>query len=842
MAIRQPNRPPPNMIGARVEGFLSFPQKLPSRQPNSPPCQPFSSSSELAQQHAGFQRFLKEHASPPHQRVTAGGRIVPANGPPPVFNVNSLTGAIKSPPRSATGATSRTGNFNDASKGAENASGPRFVSAASRHGIIVSEASEKSGTTQPSGPPEKVTNQNLQQDANHQTPAHDPIQYPYNPAPIMLLQDGTTFVMQNGLPYRVYSNGFQTFTEAAPLLYAQQNPSLGFPSASLFQQSVSSQPNHAVPYEAVQDPSVNGDSILNSYQLHSRQGSSEQTLQHQHTYLRNELQSLDRYIALHGKKFGRHEHLAFVALRKQLVQELDQYRRRLSRASSSETRTQLYQYTSLGAQPSTNQSADRAGVPVGYGSSVTGQGRPPFNADSRTPAPLKVDDSGKNQPMPGVFSNHGINQLKTPSVKSSAGTSRILSPEAPPFVPGQLRKTSARKVESCIPDNESKDAFSNTQAFSSPRDASLSVGNGRSPPQMSKAEIAQSKHSPSYAVGTGQGRLSHARYGTSGSWSAMEALAPDVHQKDIAYVDELGLNPAYGVKKYCSTVLEFQEVIRRVREQARLYGCKGGSSKDPEFDAEQDIRWAISDSTPVPLPKKIPDHIAYPRPWCWNDSTFNIHADRSDLRNTSPAKEQHAMNMSGAQISNIDLNDPKAQSHETTPRSTGYRSTRSPAAGRNDIPSTVFDNDASPSAHEITFQSSRQAAILRETRSVLGNLPSNSLTKNSGSKALYNRPKTGFASPGRPRADEASLKDPFQSFEPAGVIDQDGARINASPGNGPLSLANASPPSKLIVKLPYAQASKSLLVVKESNAKSEARAESRDLLVNDQHQSASTQR
>lgn len=747
-----------------------------------------------------------------------------------------------SPPRSATGATSRIGNFNDTSKGVENASGPRFVSAASRHGIVVSEASEKSGTTQPSAPPEKITNQNLQQDANHQPQAHESIQYPINPAPIMLLQDGTTFVMQNGLPYRVYSNGFQTFTEAAPLLYAQQNPSLGFSNANLFQQSVSSQPNYALPYEAVQNLPVNGDSILDSHQLHSRQGSSEQTLLHQHAYLRNELQSLDRYIALHGKKFGRHEHLAFVALRKQLVQELDQYRRRLSRASSSETPSQPYQYTSLGAQPSTNRAADRAGVPIGYGSSVTGQGRPFFNADSRIPAPLKVDDNGKTQPMPGAFGNSGINQLKTPSVKSSAGTSRILSPEAPPFVPGQLRKTSARKVESCIPDNESKDAFSNSRAFSSPRDASVPVGNGPSPSETSKAEIAQSKKSPSSAVGTGQGRLSHARYGTSGSWSAMEALAPDVHQNDIAYVDELGLNPAYGVKKYCSTVLEFQEVIRRVREQARLYGCKGGSSKDPEFDAEQDIWWAISDSTPVPLPKKIPDHIAYPRPWYWNDSTFNIHADRADLRNKSPVKEQHAMVNGKAQSSGTDLNGVKAKSHDNTLRSTGYWSTLSPAAERNDLPSTLRDNDASASAHDFAFQSSRQAAILRETRSILGNLPSNSLTNNSGSKDLYNRQKMGHASPGRLLAEEADLKDPFQSAELARPTDQEVARVNASAGNELLSLDNASPPPKLIVKLPYAQSSKSFLVAKDSNAKPEARTGSRDPLVDGQHQSASTQR
>lgn len=43
----------------------------PSRQPNNPP------RGNLAQTDAGFARFLKEHSSPKHQRVTAGGRIIP---------------------------------------------------------------------------------------------------------------------------------------------------------------------------------------------------------------------------------------------------------------------------------------------------------------------------------------------------------------------------------------------------------------------------------------------------------------------------------------------------------------------------------------------------------------------------------------------------------------------------------------------------------------------------------------------------------------------------------------------------------------------------------------------
>ncbi|RAL14032.1 uncharacterized protein BO97DRAFT_448566 [Aspergillus homomorphus CBS 101889] len=47
-----------------------------TRQPSDPPC------GHRAQDDSGFARFLKEHTSPKHQRVTAGGRIVPMEAPP----------------------------------------------------------------------------------------------------------------------------------------------------------------------------------------------------------------------------------------------------------------------------------------------------------------------------------------------------------------------------------------------------------------------------------------------------------------------------------------------------------------------------------------------------------------------------------------------------------------------------------------------------------------------------------------------------------------------------------------------------------------------------------------
>lgn len=52
--------------------------RLPFRQPSNPP------HGAPAQTDNGFAKFLKEHASPKHQRVTAGGRIVPMSPETPV--------------------------------------------------------------------------------------------------------------------------------------------------------------------------------------------------------------------------------------------------------------------------------------------------------------------------------------------------------------------------------------------------------------------------------------------------------------------------------------------------------------------------------------------------------------------------------------------------------------------------------------------------------------------------------------------------------------------------------------------------------------------------------------
>ncbi|OGM42182.1 hypothetical protein ABOM_009331 [Aspergillus bombycis] len=69
-------------ISHQTEISLSRVQ-CPIRAPKDPP------RSSRAQTDAGFARFLKDHTSPKHQRVTAGGRIVPMEPQTPVPKLNS---------------------------------------------------------------------------------------------------------------------------------------------------------------------------------------------------------------------------------------------------------------------------------------------------------------------------------------------------------------------------------------------------------------------------------------------------------------------------------------------------------------------------------------------------------------------------------------------------------------------------------------------------------------------------------------------------------------------------------------------------------------------------------
>ena len=106
--------------------------------------------------------------------------------------------------------------------------------------------------------------------------------------------------------------------------------------------------------------------------------------------------------------------------------------------------------------------------------------------------------------------------------------------------------------------------------------------------------------------------------------SAESAL---VLNADAAYCARLGFNNPSEPKQFCTEPWEFTMVIKAAHDQARRYGCEGGQSKDPEWDAEQDIRWAMQDELPIPLVPEILNQECE-GPWNWANSYYNVRKGR----------------------------------------------------------------------------------------------------------------------------------------------------------------------------------------------------------------------
>ena len=107
-----------------------------------------------------------------------------------------------------------------------------------------------------------------------------------------------------------------------------------------------------------------------------------------------------------------------------------------------------------------------------------------------------------------------------------------------------------------------------------------------------------------------------------------EPSKPKVLAVDAAYCDEMGFNDPKAPKLYCSTPKEFSEVIEAARCCAKYYGCKGGQSKDPEYDAELDIRDVMQQKLPIPLKRPGPPGDPC-KPWDFQTSCFNVYSYNS---------------------------------------------------------------------------------------------------------------------------------------------------------------------------------------------------------------------
>ncbi|KAL8831833.1 MAG: hypothetical protein Q9170_005129 [Blastenia crenularia] len=548
----------------------------PLRQPENPPL-------PLIQKHAGFARFLKQHASPPHHRVTAGGRIVPAGplSPPPMMSWPSISAVITDPGKSSK--TKPQGSQLETDINAPNIFKTSAGSSAplAQQNINVN-AQRISNIPQPGmmGTGDNANPHYAQMHplVSQNGPYYGPL--PVGATPISFLPDGSSFFHFNGMNYHVLST-----------IPSGYNPAIYSQAALPMQPYTSSSLNGL----AVHHGTVDGSSPFPGHLQRpmTAQSDSHQTL---HSQLAAELDDHDRFVALHLHEFSQAQNAAYSSRRRQLVEHLDSLR----------VHTENHGLPNLQAAPSFVKQA----TPLWSGANnLMGEFAMPGmdrTAASYLNTPADLAPASSQQPSFGYSSRLG--PLQTPN-------SKCLSPDAPPFVPAS--------VKAAVPDY-----FGDSQHPPS-NDSQLGKSNGLA------HENIKAFHPPSYQVHHNGNEETPKTPENDRQSSAptsfhqqskpkLQESLPLVTLEEIRYASRPGFNPPVGRPKlYCTTIREFQEVIRRVREQAKLYGCQGGASKDPAFDAEQDIRWAIHDEDPIPLPQSPADHVKNPRPWSWDDSAFN---------------------------------------------------------------------------------------------------------------------------------------------------------------------------------------------------------------------------
>lgn len=284
--------------------------------------------------------------------------------------------------------------------------------------------------------------------------------------------------------------------------------------------------------------------------------------------LKAKLTNLDQHLALNHYDITPAERSNLVAQRRYLVEEIDKLR--LSKGQYKHNIPIVAPATTLSTRPMLRHSS---------------------GAESNSIPPN---------------SQVGISQK--PQVAEGSTINKCLSPAAPPFVPSNHQSfSSATYTVNAQTKLCGKGPALNANGNVSPFTHVHDIDDDAS---ISNSKVATHRHEASFSV-------------LDPSDPAMRVI----EYEDIEYAARYLYNWSKDTKTYCTTVAEFQEAIRRVREQARLYGCAGGQSKDPAYDAEQDLWWAICDRDPIPLPAQIPDHVANPRPWNWNDSAFNYRGN-----------------------------------------------------------------------------------------------------------------------------------------------------------------------------------------------------------------------
>lgn len=574
MGIAPDLRPPPRSRG--LTDISNFSRRSimssngtnewdPSHQSRPTPLVPDSRQTSRLQQHEGFVRFLKQHVSPPHQRVTAGGRIVPTGpmSPPPMFDYASLNGLVRQQQIKAhaisSGQTNSPFNYhpNLAPPANLTRSSPTFPAT---HGSQPAKAQTVVGPAMVSATVDNGDKPYFQQPL--MSPAAALALTQLSMVHLGFFPDGTALISCNGVCYRSYWNGVSTIME--PITTGQSmptmnEPGLQYPLTSPGQPTYGGQPTATMKSSASDLkgilPSLESSTMPNFRPSQPISHTDDSVPHVEENMLRSQLTSLDKYLALHHYDIGPAERTNLVSQRKTLVEAI------AKRRSNREPSTQM--------------------IPIINGRRLGNR---------------------KSSTQPIVSGDREV------SIDVDRALKKSLSPSAPAFVPSGA---------TVLLPGDLKPGLSAMQS------ATAKLGR----PSLTKDMTSTTMVTERLAEETSL----QATSSTSHTEPCVEADPWDPAMKIIpasmiTYAQKYHAETTESSKKYCTTIEEFQEAIRRVREQARMWGCVGGNSKDPAYDAEEDIWYAIKDEYPIPLPAKTPDHIVCPRPWNWYDSAFNVNA------------------------------------------------------------------------------------------------------------------------------------------------------------------------------------------------------------------------
>ena len=513
------------------------------------------STNHVLQQSEGFARFLKQHASPPHHRVTAGGRIVPTgpHSPPPMFDYESLTGLMSN--RRPNGPANHV-----------HPQMPVIREPGPQNGFQFPQPSIFNGSARTLDEylPMNMGQQDIQTTPQMPPGLTQPILNAFSIPPAALVplgafEDGSIMASCNGVYYRTFWNGVSTVIEPISITSAS--------SSTAYQNNVQprtsqNQPPSSIPQfshqQSVPMPLANSTNRSRVSSSTSQAPKNGQALEAQQQSLRTSLQTLDRHLALHHYELSNEQKSSYISQRRSLVEEIDKIRRI--------------------KEP-------------------TSENLPPVNVkDLARRATDRIKHSRSSHHSGAVENKPNTTNLK--DTKAGDVPKKGLSPDAPPFVPGSIRSAALAR---------SSNGLERSKLGS--RRVSIKPDRGH------KQDVSLDK-------------------------DPLDPAMRVIHNSDVAYASKYEDLRLDGKKPYCTKVSEFQEALRQVRQQARLYGCAGGSSKDPAYDAEQDIWWAICDKDPIPLPSDEPDYVRNPRPWDWNDSVFNDRRPKSNFHLPSAAPKE----------------------------------------------------------------------------------------------------------------------------------------------------------------------------------------------------------